>query len=238
MPAAPTGVRIQQLVEQALALSSADGCVVLGEERTQANLRWAANSLTTNGQMHSRKLCVISTLRHPDGSTTSGVVSGPVTGDDPGAELAALVSASEAAARAASPADDAAPLVEPTGPTDEGWDAPAAATGIEVFEGFAPELGLAFAAARTGGWLLYGFAEHVLTSVFLASSTGLRRRFDQPTGRIELNAKSADLSRSAWVGRQSRDFTDVDVEALTADLARRLAWSRNQVDLPPGRYEP
>ena len=45
------GTGIQQLVEQALTLSEADGCIVIGEERTEANLRWAANSLTTNGQI-------------------------------------------------------------------------------------------------------------------------------------------------------------------------------------------
>ena len=54
------GITIQQLVEQALALSSVTGCLVIGEELTGANLRWAGNSLTTNGQTHSRKLTVIS----------------------------------------------------------------------------------------------------------------------------------------------------------------------------------
>ncbi|MDQ2838418.1 MAG: metallopeptidase TldD-related protein [Actinomycetota bacterium] len=229
------GVRIQQLVEQALALSTADHCVVIGEERTEANLRWAANSLTTNGQMHSRKLCVISILNGAEGPS-SGVVSGPVTGADPQTELAALVTASEAAARAASVADDAAPLVEPA-EHDDDWDAPAARTGIEVFADFAPALGRAFAEATAAGRLLYGFAEHILTSTYLATSAGVRRRFDQPTGRIELNAKSADLSASAWVGRQTRDFSDIDVEVLTADLARRLSWSANKIDLPAGRYE-
>ncbi|MEO6703578.1 MAG: TldD/PmbA family protein [Jatrophihabitantaceae bacterium] len=227
--------RIQDWIEQALALSSADGCVVIGEERTEANLRWAANSLTTNGQMHSRKLCVISLLDGPEG-TSAGVVSGPVTGADLAGELSALVRASEAAARVAGPADDAAPLVQP-GQPDRGWDEPPVSTSIEVFAEFAPALGKAFTAAAAEERLLYGFAEHVLSSIYLASSTGLRRRFDQPTGRLEINGKSADLARSAWVGCQSRDFTDVDVEALTADLARRLEWSRNRIEVPAGRYE-
>ena len=73
--------------------------------------------------------------------------------------------------------------------------------------------------------LLFGFAEHALTSTFLASSTGLRRRFDQPTGRVELNAKSADYRRSAWNGVHTRDFTDVDVGALADGLNTRLDWA-------------
>ena len=39
-----------------------------------------------------------------------------------------------------------------------------------------------------------------MTSTFLGTSSGLRLRHDQPTGKVELNAKSADLARSAWAG--------------------------------------
>ena len=223
---------IQQLVEQALALSSVAGCLVIGEELTGANLRWAGNSLTTNGQMHSRRITVISIVDGEQGPA-SGVVSRAVSGAD---ELAALVAASEAAARAASPADDVAPLIEPY-PHSDDWDAPAEVTGIEVFSDFAPALGRAFAAAEQADRLLYGFAEHLVTSTFLASSTGLRRRHDQPTGRLELNAKSRDLTRTAWAGAQTRDWTDIDVDAMTADLATRLDWSATRIDLPAGRYE-
>ena len=227
-----TDVRIQDLVEQALALSTASGCLVIGEELTSANLRWAGNSLTTNGQAHSRKLVVISIVDGEQG-VSSGVVSRAVTGAE---DLAALVAASEEAARSASPADDASPLIEPYESSDD-WDAPAAGTGIEVFGDFAPALGRAFAEAEKADRLLYGFAEQLMSSTFLASSTGLRRRHDQPTGRLELNAKSRDLTRTAWAGAQTRDWTDIDVEAMAADLGTRLDWSSTRIDLPAGRYE-
>jgi len=230
-----TSTGIQQLVERALSLSTADGCIVLGEEHTTANLRWAGNSLTTNGQSHSIKLTVISVVRTPDGDA-SGVVSAPIASTGTDSELVGLVRASERAARDASPADDAAELVPPY-PATDAWDAPAARTGIEVFAEFAPALGEAFGQARQQDTLLYGYAEHTMSSVFLASSTGLRRRHDQPTGRVELNAKSADLSRTAWVGQHTRDFTDVAVPDLVAELRRRLAWAEHRIDLPAGRYQ-
>jgi predicted Zn-dependent protease len=223
---------IQQLVEQALSLSTTDGCVVIGIERTEANLRWAANSLTTNGQMHSRTITVVSTVQVADG-VASGVVTRAITTPD---ELGALVRASEQTARNAGPADDAAPLVEPYD-SDDDWSAPPAETSIEVFAEFAPALGRAFAEATATDRRLDGFAEHLVTSTYLASSTGLRRRFDQPTGRVEINGKSADLALSAWVGVQTRDFSDVDVPALAVDLAKRLKWSENRIELPAGRYE-
>jgi predicted Zn-dependent protease len=229
-------LRIQDLVDQALRLATLDGCVVIGAERSEANLRWANNSLTTNGQMATRTITVISITRTPDGTTDSaqvGVVSRAVTTSD---ELAALVSASEAAALSAAPAEDAAPLIE-NYPNDDAWDAEPAWTSIEVFAEFAPALGLAFREAESAQRLLYGFAEHVVTSYFLGSSTGLRRRFDQHTGRVELNGKSADLTRSAWAGVQTKDFADVDVPAMAAELARRLEWAENRIELPAGRYE-
>jgi len=227
-----TDVRIQDLIEQALALSTTTHCLVIGEELTSANLRWAGNSLTTNGQAHSRKLVVISLVDGEQGISL-GVVSRAVTSPD---DLAALVAASEEAARSASPADDASPLIEPYDTSDD-WDAPAARTGIEVFAEFAPALGRAFAEAEKADRLLYGFAEQLMSSTFLASSTGLRRRHDQPTGRLELNAKTRDLASTAWAGAQTRDWTDIDVEAMAADLGTRLDWSATRIDLPAGRYE-
>jgi len=106
-----------------------------------------------------------------------------------------------------------------------------------VFGGFASALGAAFGEARSQGRLLFGFAEHVVTTTYLASSTGLRRRWAQPTGRFELNGRSPDFSRSAWVGRYTKDFTDVDVTGADAQLASRLRWAERSVQLPPGRYE-
>ncbi|GDY52593.1 hypothetical protein SVIO_032160 [Streptomyces violaceusniger] len=110
-------------------------------------------------------------------------------------------------------------------------------TSSEVFAGFAPALGESFARARAGGRELYGFAHHELVSSYLGSSTGLRLRHDQPTGTLEVNAKSPDRTRSAWAGRATRDFTDVDPAAIDAELAQRLAWAERRVELPAGRYE-
>ena len=112
-----------------------------------------------------------------------------------------------------------------------------AGTEIGVFGGFAADLGGAFEAAQGGARKLYGYAEHSLNCTFLGTSTGLRLRHDQPSGKVEMNAKSADLARSAWAGCATRDFTDVDVAALDAGLRQRLDWARRKIDLPGGRYE-
>ncbi|GGV76896.1 peptidase [Streptomyces gelaticus] len=221
-----------EIVERALELSTADGCVVIADEESSANLRWAGNALTTNGVTRGRMLTVIATVDGAQG-TASGVVSrSAVTADD----LEPLVRAAEAAARGAGPAEDAQPLVAGVPVSPDFTDAPAE-TDSDVFAEFAPALGEAFARARSGGRELYGFAHHRMTSTYLGTSTGLRLRHDQPTGTLELNAKSPDRARSSWAGRATRDFKDVDPAELDAELAQRLRWAERRIELPAGRYE-
>jgi predicted Zn-dependent protease len=235
-------MRAQDTVERALAASRSDDCVVIADERSTANLRWAGNTLTTNGVSRSRQLTVIAVSRQREGAS-AGVVSRAGVRDD---QIEDVVRAAEKAAADSSPAEDARPLLTPGdreafggGEKSEsgrrGWADPAASTGIGVFGDFARALGAAFDAAGAGGRKLYGFAEHEMRSTFLGTTSGLRLRHDQPTGKVEVNAKSG--SASAWAGQGTRDFSDIDVGRLDSDLARRLDWARRQVDLPAGRYE-
>jgi predicted Zn-dependent protease len=224
----------QQAVETALQAASGEA-IVIADETSSANLRWAGNTLTTNGVARSRQLTVIAISRSGKEARV-GVVSRAGVRDD---QIATIVAEAEHEAAGASPAEDAQPLAAPAGvaAAQDGWDEPPQGTEIGIFSGFAADLGGAFAAAESGRRKLYGFAEHQLTSTFLGTSSGVRLRHDQPTGRVELNAKSADLARSAWAGTSTRDFRDVDVTSMEAGLAQRLAWAARTVDLPAGRYE-
>ena len=216
----------QDTVERALALSKADGCVVVTTERSEANLRWAGNTLTTNGTMRSRSVAVISVI-----GEAAGVVQRSAVDAD---GLEDLVRASEQAARDAGPSEDAAPLVEPSGPS-AGWDEAPAETSIGTLGEFARGLGAAFDRAAARDRLLFGFAEHVLETRYLGSSTGLRLRHVQPTGYVEVTGKSS--GGSSWVGQHTRDWSDVTVASLDEEVRRRLAWGARQVELPAGRYE-
>ncbi|KQQ43955.1 metallopeptidase TldD-related protein [Nocardioides sp. Leaf307] len=221
----------QQLVEHALALSEADDCVVVVTDATSANLRWATNTLTTNGVMHRISATVVSFAR-----TADGVAAAPVSGSAGSlGQVAALVAAADAAARLASPAEDAADLVPERVSPD--WDEAPVPTDIGVYRLFAPALGEAFGRARAEDRLLYGFVNHEMTTTYLGSSTGLRLRHVQPTGHYGCTGKPTDLSQSAWVGGATRDFTEVDALEMDATLARRLAWGSRRVDLPAGRYD-
>ena len=221
----------QSLAEQAVATSTADDCVVIVRDTTSANLRWANNTLTTNGVMHGVSVTVVSFVRTA-GGTATGSVSGTATTQ---AQVATLVDDADRAARAAGPAEDAQELVRDAASAD--WDDAPVATDIHVYDAFAPALGEAFGRATAADRVLYGFVDHQVTTTYLASTTGLRLRHVQPTGHYGCTGKNGDLTESAWVGGATRDFVGVDPLALDAELAQRLAWGRRQVDLPAGRYD-
>ncbi len=249
-------MRPQEIVERALGLSRTEGCVVIVSETHQANLRWARNTLTTNGEMVGTAVTVLAFA-----ATSTGMASGSVTRSAPAdvAELAALVGAAEDAARDGGDAEDAEPLVAGT-PASADWEEPAVPTSGGVFAAVAPALGEVFAAAAGGGGGAgaaggdrpgaggvdrpdaaatehFGYAEHQVTTVWLGTSTGLRLRHVQPEGRLELTAKSHERSRSAWTGVATRDFHDVDVVALDARLRQGLAWQARRVEVAPGRHD-
>lgn len=221
-------IAAQELVERALALSTVDEAMVLVTDAGEASLRWAGNSMTTNGVSTSRSWTVLSVVRSAEGSARVGAVTSSTVDAD---AIADVVRASEAAARSAQPAEDAMDLPTGDGVGGGGWADGPATTGVEVFEGLVPGLADGFAGADR----LYGFAHHQVHSTWLGTSTGVRRRFTQPTGSIEINGKRGDAS--AWVGSASLDFTDVSVPHLLADLGTRLDWSARTVALPAGRYE-
>ena len=160
----------QELVEHALAASRSDDCVVIARSSTGANLRWANNTLTTNGVMRGSTVTVIAFARRSDGIATASVSGTASTAE----QVERLVEAADAAAAAGTPAPDAAELV--SGSVDPDWAEPPAETGIEVYSEFAPALGESFGRARASGRILYGFVDHELTTTYLGSTTGMRRR--------------------------------------------------------------
>jgi predicted Zn-dependent protease len=220
----------QQVVDTALAeaarLGKADETIVLVTDRADAALRWAGNSMTTNGESVSRNTTVISIVRQEStahvGSVRSSVVDARVIVD--------LVAASQQTALSAPEARDSAPPLPGTD-VPAGWDAPVPGTGARVFSGLAGPLAQGFRGADQ----LYGYARHIVETTFVATSNGLRRRYTQPTGSVEINAKRDGAS--AWAGVSTPDFVDVPIDSLLEQLSTRLGWAKRTVELPAGRYE-
>lgn len=225
----------QQIIETALAASRADGCVVVVHSSASANIRWANNTVTTNGVARDLTWFVVAVVGGA-AATVAGSAADAATAE----AVETVVSSAHAAAAAAArqgPARDAQPLVEPDpGVPGDDFDGPPAESSFAVFDALLAELADGFGGARADDRVLYGFVDHDVTTTYLGSSTGLRRRWVQPTGTLEVNAKSADLRRSAWAGLSTPDFVGVDLTGVLASLRHRLAWAERTIELPPGRY--
>jgi predicted Zn-dependent protease len=222
-----TATTPQGLVEHALATSTSDHCVVIVQDSTSANLRWANNTLTTNGVMHDIGVTVVAFQGAGNASVTGTAASAD--------QVTALVEQADASARVAGDAEDRAELV--AGPAAADWDEPPLETSVEVYRSFAGTLGQEFERAEVEGRILYGFVNHEITTTYLGSSTGLRLRHVQPTGHYGCTGKTVDLSNSAWVGGATRDFADVDAHEMADEVAARLSWGSRRIELPAGRYD-
>ena len=219
-----------ELAERALAGAGTAGRLAIVEESYSAEVRFANNTVTTNGVRRQRNVTLVSFESRAAG-IASGVAS--ASGALPVGELVRL---SRADAAGSEPAEDAFELVGPEA-NDADFATAAPDTDLGRLEPVLSRLNDLFARAESSNEVRAGFARHEVTTTYLASSTGLRRRFSTPSGRVELVGRAADGSRSAWAGTGTNDFSDVDLEGLEARVARGLRWAGNKVELPAGRYE-
>ncbi len=221
----------QELVEHGVATAGAagaDGCIVLVEEASHADVRFALNRTTTNGVHRARAVSVIVVA----GGAVSTARRTGVVGTEGVAEM---VAAALADARAAPPAEDAFSLVEPsTSALGRPFGLGPEETDASVLEGVLPSLAGAFARADARDTVLAGFAELDLTTHYLGASTGLRRSHVQSTGATHLVGRTADGPGSAWVGRPT---ITPSLEEMEQEIWRRLDWGTRQIALDAGRYE-
>ncbi len=221
----------QELVERGLATagaSGAEGCAVLVEETSHADVRFALNTTTTNGTTKGRSVSVVVVAGPSVGmSRRSGVVGA--------AGVDEMVRAALADARQAPPAEDAYELVEPaTPPVGRDFGLPPEEAGPWALDPVLTSLPAAVARAQARDAVLSGYAVLDVATVYLGTSTGVRLAHSQPTGAVHLVGRTEDGTGSAWVGAP----TSAPVfEEMEDEIWRRLGWGRRTVDLDAGRYE-
>lgn len=220
-------MRPQDMVEAGLEMLGGERGTVLVERTGVANVRWANSTLTTNGLARSLQVHVVA---HPEvpGGVAAGTASAVVS-DRTG--LADLVARARAAALGSGPAPDAAPEVAPR-PVSPAWEAPPSETSPDELVAVSALLGDLL---PTSPVPMFGYAEHSMTTTYLGTSAGLRLRHDQPAARFELNAKSADRTRSAWAGRSGRHFAEMDLATTPDEVLGGLAAQARRIDVPAGR---
>jgi len=211
------------VVEECLRMADGDTIVIV-EEAHEADVRFANNTVTTDGVRRDRRVTLLR-VTQMDGRPAVGIArrSGDV-------DVTALVAEAETSA---APADDAAPLVE--GGRDDEWGEDAPSTDLSTLNGVLDGLAEAFSRAQHSKTELAGYAEHQLVTTYLGSTTGLRRRHVQPTGSLQLVGRRE--GRAAWAGVGTDTFADVAIDDLEARVVRGLEWAHTRVDVPAGHHE-
>ena len=177
-----TAATVQELVEHALAASTADDCVVIAHDATSANLRWANNTLTTNGVMRGVDVTVVAFARRrraspparcrrapppPTRSTPWSPPPTPPPARRPGRGRRAAGRRRRGRGLGRRPRRDRHRRLRRL----------RAGAGRGVRPG------------RAGGRMLYGFVDHQSPRRTSAPRTGLRLRHVQPTGHYGCTAR-------------------------------------------------
>ncbi|HKY19812.1 MAG TPA: metallopeptidase TldD-related protein [Vicinamibacterales bacterium] len=221
-------ITLQDTIEQVLRLSKADACIVIARRVAGVNIRWAHNTVTTNGDVDEVQLSIVSIVGRRVASVTRTHF--------PPERLEEMVRESAAACARRPEAPDYMELPEGSSvPSD--WGVPPADADIHVLDPLVPQLRTLYERSRAAGMATFGYAESQTTTVLLATSTGVRRRHTERIGKVEITAKTPDFVRSTWVGQVTHDFLDVDLRAMFDTLQQRLAWSARRIDMPAGSYE-
>ena len=221
-------ITLQETIDRVLRLSNADACIVNVRRVASVNIRWAHNTVTTNGDADEAQLSVISIVGRRVASVTRSYF--------PEDRLEDIVRESEAACARRPEAPDYMPLLAGrAAPAD--WDAPPADSDIHVFDPFVPQLRKLYEDARRAGIATFGYSEFQTATTFVATSTGVRQRHTERVGKVEITGKTPDFARSSWVGQVTHDFLDIDLAEMFETLQQRLAWAARRIDMPAGSYE-
>lgn len=229
----------QALIEHGLAEAGGDQCIVVVQESSEVEIRFANNSPTTNGSRLDRQVTVVrfADVPPPAGGPGGDAMAAGVVGATGDVDIAALVASAGYDARHSPPASDAQPLVE--GGADGAFTLPPSTTGAGALDAVADGLFgvLARSRSRPGGAVLAGYAEHRVVTTYLGSSTGLRRRHVEPTGAFHLAGRSPDGTRSSWAGAGASDLGDISINELEESVLAGLGRAERHIELQAGRYE-
>lgn len=222
-------MKIQDKIEKILSLSKADDCVVIATENSNANVRWANNTSTTNGCANTSRVSVISVI---DGAV--GTVSSTYFPDD---ELEGLVRRSEGACKGRPKAPDQMPFVRSDGSKPSDWDEPYERSDMSLFRDVNEELGMLFKRAGSEDVLLFGFASQSAYTSYLATSAGFRGRFSKLFSSFQMNAKSPDYKKSVSHTSHHSKISEAEPDKLYERMSQRMQWSERSIPQDAGHYQ-
>ncbi len=222
-----TREKSQALIEKIIRMSKADGISVSVDSGYQANIRFAANQMSTAGGVTNSQIGIESTFGKKHGVAT--------TNDMSDESLRRAVEQSETLAKLSPDDPEIMPALPPQTyvPVNGYFDSTANLTP----EDRARAALTALEPARKAGDLkAAGFIIVNAGANALGNSKGLFAYNRATTANYTLTVRTNDGTGSGWVGAENPDWRQLDFAALSSRTIEKARLSRNPVAIEPGRY--
>jgi predicted Zn-dependent protease len=217
----------QAIIERVLKMSRADSIEVTLGTSYSANLRFAANQISTAGGITNANVVVSSAFGPKHAVVTTNDLS-----DD---ALLRAVRQSEALARLAPDDPEAMPLLGPQ--QYQAVGARFASTAQLTPEDRAQAARSALDVARKSGDLAAaGFIITGEDAQAIGNSAGLFAYHRSTNANYTLTVRTADGTGSGWAGADHPDWTHLEPAAVSARAIEKARLSRNPQAIEPGRY--
>lgn len=223
---------VEVALEYAKSINSVVDLMVNVDHDSTATLRWANNTLTTNGSQWGVDITIVAFV-----SVKGGIATATISGNSSEFDkrfVRQLVDNAVSAAHLAEPEHHRLTLPGEVAYGD--WETLPVDVDLSVISQITPDLGEVLKRGISNNRNHSGFAQHQIYASWTASLSGLRLRDNGMDGRVEMTSRSSDGIRSAWEGRNSRTFSELNLLRMDQNLEKQLTWQDKRVALPAGAY--
>lgn len=217
----------QGLIEKIVKMSKADGITVTVDSGYQADVRFAANQMSTAGGVTRSQIVVDSAFGKRHAAATTNDIS-----DD---SLRRTVAQSEALARLSPEDPEAMPPLGPQtyAPVNGYFDSTA---DVSPEERARAALTALEPARKSGDLKAAGFIIVTAGADAVGNRNGMFAYNRATTTNYTLTVRSNDGTGSGWAGAEHPDWNQLDFAAISTHAIEKARLSRNPVAIEPGRY--
>jgi predicted Zn-dependent protease len=218
---------MQAIVDQAIKASTADNITVVVTSSSAGNTRFAANQLSTSGDITDTSVVVESAF---------GPKHATVNGNDLSEDgIRDMVARSETLAKLA---PDDPEWLPPLGaqeytPVPAWFDSTAALTAGDRAKAALTALA---PARKAGNVNAAGFIVTNAQVTLTANKAGLNAYHRTTSANYTLTVRTADGTGSGWAGADNHDWSAIDFPAVADRALQKAQLARNPVAIEPGRY--
>jgi len=217
----------QRIIERAIKMSKAEGVEVSVSANSFGNTRFAANQLTTSGDIEGSNFVVQSYF----GPKHAVVVTDDLSDDS----IRRAVEQSEKLARLAPDDPENMPPLPPQTymPVNAYYESTASVTPADRARAALTALE---PSRKAGNIVASGFIVTGANVNAYGNKQGLFAYFPSTSANYTLTVRTTDGTGSGWAAADDHDWSKLDYKAVSEKAVARAQQSRNAVAIEPGRY--